>query len=158
MKKKINFPIKYAAMPIYDNNVIKGYVTCKCYLIKDIKTYKENGMEEQSYDVVFCKDLNQLNQEQIPKFNLYGICINVTTVTNIYDNFDMAFENTKQLNQKLRSYLINHYSYSNLLMAINNLEKRFKNYDELGYLFEKENDSDDINSLIQEYSTKLWCY
>lgn len=116
---KYNYPIKYACMPIYEQNgwihgvneleenyEIAGYITSKCYVISEKTTYNQDGTKKSEYEVVFPYQIplsyttDKLNRT-FPKYNFYNKCNNSTLVNNIYDNFSEAKVKTNLLNDKL---------------------------------------------------------
>lgn len=106
----LNYPIKYAAMPIINNKAeykIVAYLPVKCYLIKEIKTYDSNGSSNMNYEVVFAfAKLNYLHFansiKQFPNFNLNKACYNSLIVDNIYENFDDTLKASNYNNEILK--------------------------------------------------------
>lgn len=99
---KINYPIKYAAMPIIEEvgrtfglhelereYGVGIYIVSKCYLIKDITTYKENGSSVKKYEVVFPYQPFEFGWEKnLPKYSIHGNCINSTMVDLVFDSYE----------------------------------------------------------------------
>ena len=103
---EINFPIKYALMPLYklDRLDYRGYSTyylayylpMPCYLIKESKTCQEDGSIKMEYEVVFFTRNTEPdflnNKQQLPEFNFNGRCRNSNIVTSFYENYESAKE------------------------------------------------------------------
>lgn len=114
---KINYPIKYAAMPIIEQNGfsygfnelerncdVVCYIVSKCYLTKEITKYSESGRISKKYEVVFPYQESKFNEyiRVIPEFNLIsGDCFNITTVDNIFDTYDEALNFVNKMNEQL---------------------------------------------------------
>lgn len=114
---KINYPIKYAAMPIIEQNGfsygfnelerncdVVCYIVSKCYLTKEITKYSESGRISKKYEVVFPYQESKFNEyiRVIPEFNLIsGDCFNITTVDNIFDTYDEALNFVNKMNKQL---------------------------------------------------------
>ena len=114
---KINYPVKYALMPIIeqvgwthglhelerDYDVVY-YVVSKCYLINDTTKYKEDGSVEREYEVVFPYQLSEFNswKREIPSYNLiHGGCINSNKVDRIFDTYEETLKCAKGKNESL---------------------------------------------------------
>lgn len=101
---KINYPIKYAAMPIIEEvgrtfglhelereYGVVLYIVSKCYLIKNTTTYKENGSSVKEYEVVFPYQPFEYGWEKnLPRYSIYGNCINSTMVDLVFDSYEEA--------------------------------------------------------------------
>lgn len=114
---KINYPVKYALMPIIeqvgwthglhelerDYDVVY-YVVSKCYLINDTTKYKEDGSIEREYEVVFPYQPSEFNswKREKPSYNLmHGGCINSNKVDRIFDTYEEALKCAKGKNESL---------------------------------------------------------
>lgn len=125
---KINYPIKYAAMPIieqvgwthglhelereYD---IVCYIVSKCYLISNLTKYIENGQIVKQYEIVFPYQPSEFSKWQrvTPSYNLInGYCINGNKVDKIFDTYEDALSFATKKNEKLckNSYMYLPYS------------------------------------------------
>jgi len=125
---KINYPIKYAAMPIieqvgwshglhelereYD---VVCYIVSKCYLISDLIKYTEDGRRIKEYEVVFPYHPAEFNKWQrvIPSYNLiHGYCTNGNKVDEIFDTYEDALSFVTTKNEELckKTYLYLPYS------------------------------------------------
>lgn len=116
---KINYPVKYTAMPIVKsvgwgiglNELEKEYgVVCyivsKCYLLSDLTRYKENGQSTKEYEVVFPYQYDEIYSRKwertIPTFNCYNDnCDNSNIVEKVFDSYEEALEFTITKNNKL---------------------------------------------------------
>ena len=70
---KLNYPIKYAVMPIhpvgdYDGEKTLAYVPAKCYLIKKTEEFFQNGTSKLSYEVVFTWNHAEKQENIIPSY------------------------------------------------------------------------------------------
>lgn len=125
---KINYPIKYAAMPIieqvgwtmgwhelereYDTVC---YIVSKCYLINELTKYKENGKMVKGYEVVFPYQPGEFNrwQRTIPTYNsIHGYCTKETNVDTVFDSYEDALNFVNAKNEELckKTYLYMPYS------------------------------------------------
>ncbi|MBE6153960.1 MAG: hypothetical protein E7163_00070 [Firmicutes bacterium] len=114
---KINYPVKYAAMPIieqvgwshglhelereYD---IVCYIVSKCYLINDKTIYAVNGKTTKAYEVVFPYQSGKFRcwKRVIPEYNLiHGHCVNSNIVERVFDNYEEANDYIKPKNEQL---------------------------------------------------------
>lgn len=125
-----NFPIAYAPLPIIKTWVdddtglkmkkILCYVTEKCYLISEIKTYGyktisevdgkiyEDNITQKTYEVVYFRriDSNDIIREQQP--NIYNDSVsNSNKVNFLSDSKDLCNEMTEYLNQIILNNLLN---------------------------------------------------
>ena len=92
---KLNYPIKYAVMPIhpvgdYDGEKTLAYVPAKCYLIKKTEEFFQNGTSKLSYEVVFTWNHAEKQENIIPSY-MYDLIenknkyFNSTEVAQVYD-------------------------------------------------------------------------
>ena len=101
---KINYPIKYAAMPIieqvgrcYGINELEReydivcYIVSKCHLISDLTKYTEDGCIIKEYEVVFPYQLSEFDtwKRIMPTYNLiHGYCTNSTKVDEVFNSYE----------------------------------------------------------------------
>lgn len=125
---KINYPIKYAAMPIieqvgwshglhelereYD---VVCYIVSKCHLISDLTKYTEDGRSIKQYEVVFPYQPGEFNRWQrvTPTYNLiHGYCINGNKVDVIFDKYEETLNFVTAKNEELceKTYIYLPYS------------------------------------------------
>lgn len=125
---KINYPIKYAAMPIieqvgwtsglhelerkYD---VVCYIVSKCHLISDSTKYKEDGRSVKQYEVVFPYQQGEFDRWKrvTPTYNLiHGYCTNGNKVDTIFDSYEDALSFVTAKNEELckKSYIYLPYS------------------------------------------------
>ena len=114
---KINYPVKYAAMPIieqvgwshgmhelerkYD---VVCYIVSKCYLISDLTRYTEDGRITREYEVVFPYQHAEFNRWKrvIPAYNLiHGYCTNSNKIDAVFDSYEEALSFVSTKNKKL---------------------------------------------------------
>lgn len=114
---KINYPIKYAVMPIieqigWSNGLhelereydVVCYIVSKCYLISDLTKYKEDGHSIKEYEVVFPYQPSEFSmwKRNIPEYNLiHGYCINSNKVDAVYDSYEEALKYATTKNEKI---------------------------------------------------------
>ena len=114
---KINYPIKYAAMPIIEQvGWVPGlhemerdydvvcYIVSKCYLISDLIKYKEDGNAVREYEVVFPYKPGEFNRWQrvAPQYNLInGYSTNSIKVNEVFDSYEEALNYATGKNEKL---------------------------------------------------------
>lgn len=125
---KINYPVKYAAMPIIeqvgwsmglhekvrDYDVV-CYIVSKCYLINESKIYKEDGHVIKEYEVVFPYQYNDFNKwrREIPSYNLiHGNCTNSNKVDEIFESYDEVLNYVTNKNNELCEKSWKYMSYS----------------------------------------------
>lgn len=125
---KINYPIKYAAMPIieqvgwshglhelereYD---VVCYIVSKCHLISNLTKYMEDGRSIKQYEVVFPYQPSEFSRWQrvTPSYNLiHGYCTNGNKVDAIFDSYEEASSFVTTKNEELckKSYVYLPYS------------------------------------------------
>lgn len=114
---KINYPIKYAAMPIIDQvgwshglhelereYDIVCYIVSKCYLISDLTKYTEDGRSIKEYEVVFPYQPTDFCKWQrvTPTYNLiHGYCTNSNKVDAVFNSYEEALNHVTEKNEKL---------------------------------------------------------
>lgn len=133
--KEVKYPVAYALMQInYFTSVdsegnqypkVFGYVAAPCYVISETKMYHEDGSTSMKYEVVFCKEImnlyNEEVQEVIPDFhsktkqctnskivgcinidfyNMYMIC----EEKNNHVTLQFDHNNKKQYEEKVKQY------------------------------------------------------
>lgn len=145
---KNNYPIKYAIIPITEQNnrledEIVYYVAIKCYVIGEHKIYRSNGEEIVNYDVVspYKKIYYDKYKRQAP---IDGEYIEHYNVSNLYDFYEEAKLDKEKMidvlyNQKRRQIRLtdNKKEILNLLLKsakayYDELEKKInKNTDDL---------------------------
>ncbi len=116
-KMKVNYPIRYAAMPIIKqvgwshglNELereygVVAYIASKCYLVTERVTHKENGESIKDYEVVFPYQYRDFSiwQKKLPSFNLYTeTCTNKSLVDNVFLNYEEAIDDVSKKNKEL---------------------------------------------------------
>ena len=139
---KINYPIKYAAMPIieqvgwshglhelereYD---VVCYIVSKCYLISDLTKYTEDGRSVKEYEVVFPYQPSEFSRWKrvIPSYNLiHRHCINANKVDKLFDTYEEALVFVSSKNEELceKTYIYLPYS-ENYLEKIQEKKDKF---------------------------------
>ena len=145
------YPIKYALMPMYEqvgwypseyrseDYGIVCYIVSKCYLIREEKTYFDNGTYKTKYNVVFPfeADLNETWLRQEPQFNYYGECINSVSVDQIFNNLELAISVKKEKNREIitKECAVLHFD-DNFTEKAKEIEKKYKTkaayYEQIG--------------------------
>ena len=113
---KINYPVKYAAMPIIEQvgwshglhelereYGVVCYIVSKCYLIGDLTRYKENGNVVKEYEVVFPYQPGEFDRWKRfnPSYNIYGQSTNSNKVDKVFDSYEEALNDATDKNEKL---------------------------------------------------------
>lgn len=105
MNREIQYPIKYTYLPIYkkinnDQLIFHGSIIVKCYILEENRSFKKNGEEIIEYKVLFPyrKPYLYVDLENLLDTYSYecGWPSN-TTVTEIYDNYQEAVDNSKNI-------------------------------------------------------------
>ena len=125
---KINYPIKYAAMPIIDQvgwshglhelereYDVVCYIVSKCHVISDLTKYTEDGRSVKQYEVVFPYQPGEFSRWQrfTPSYNLiHGYCTNGNKVDKIFDTYEEVLSFVTAKNEELckKSYIYLPYS------------------------------------------------
>lgn len=172
---KYNYPIKYAVMPIYEqvgwchglNDLERKYeivynIVSKCYVINETINYFATGKSEKRYDVVFPYIKSGMYEEWNRVFPSYNEDLqnsNLTTVDNIYDDFDKALENANMKNMEVLEKMelgIPHTSdgtYKNRIDGVKKIyKKREKKYKKIEELIDIDTQDMKINSIRKEQS------
>lgn len=114
---KINYPIKYTAMPIRIdeadnwNNKLKNevnydglyYIVSRCYLLNESINYNSNGKSFKTYEVVYPYQFYEFNKFKhvTPEDNFYNNCFtNSKKVSAVFDSYEEAFEYATELNEE----------------------------------------------------------
>ena len=115
---KYNYPVKYVVMPIiqepcYGNDyerTILCYIVSKCYVVRTVLDYLDNGNIALKHEVVFpFKDITYfkmktpyagLGYRNIPLYDLSGEPYPVNTTYNLYDTFEEAKQEAKFRNEE----------------------------------------------------------
>ena len=109
---KINFPVKYALMPIkeYDsiisNFIVKNirtsaYAVSKCYLVEDSTVYDMDGNSKKNYKVIFPYAEVFLSDEfNYIKNDFSNLNITISKVDEVFDDYISAKEKCDIINQK----------------------------------------------------------
>ena len=104
---KLNYPIKYAAMPVRDsgrwgNNEVICYIVSKCFVVGEETVYDADGKEKQKCKVVFPYVQGEIDWEyNIPTYYDYS-CNNYTTVDKVYDTKEEALKDKDYKNERLK--------------------------------------------------------
>ncbi len=112
MYKFINYPVKYAVMPIMQKKDAEEYGACayivsKVYLLSEKTRYYENGLKDSLYEVVYPYRtyLDIRNGRNIPKFDKSDKCTNSEIVTEVYDDYISAIKDAQIKNYILEGDL-----------------------------------------------------
>ena len=113
---KINYPIKYAAMPIIEQvgwshglhelereYGVVCYIVSKCYLISDLTKYTEDGRNVKQFEVVFPYQPGEFSRWKrvVPTYNACGYPIDSNKVDVIFDSYEEALKYATEKNEKL---------------------------------------------------------
>lgn len=123
----VNYPIKYALMPIDEqvgwNNGVYGlernydtvcYIVSKCYVISEKTKFEPNGDTSIEYQVVFPYEYREFNRwkKVLPSRSVHGIPLNSKTVHNLFDSFEEASLHCDKKNNEIRDGLCTYIPYS----------------------------------------------
>lgn len=150
MKQNLKYPIKYAVLELKENGgfiagyeeITRGFVVSKCYIVESSVKYLSNGESKLSHKVVFpFRDLynfkvglhygkQDLGEPVVPKYDANNNPYPCNVVSDVFDNYEEAYELATQKNDKL---------HSNLILEISLLDSKWKEkYSELEKRFYKE--------------------
>lgn len=85
------YPVKYALMPIKQGECETiCYIISKCHLVSEITWYGEDGRQKKEYGVVYPYEMFSCDvfTSVVPRFNIYGACINSQIVDNVFDEYE----------------------------------------------------------------------
>ena len=126
MNQEQKYPIKYAVLELKERggwsvgyeDVIKGYIASKCYVVESIIKYLPNGSSKVYHKVVFPlndfetfklklsrKNLNHFSKDTVK----YDACDNPypsSIVEEIFDNYDEAKTHAELKNKNLEENII----------------------------------------------------
>ena len=116
--EEMNYPIKYAIMPVtnYSKNdgLVLGYIVTKAYIVTEFRRYLPTGVRK-SYEVVYpvkgLKTSEVMKDLRVPEFDQGGMCINSDHNNNIFDTFEEAKELCAEMNNVLFRDDIVRYTY-----------------------------------------------
>lgn len=129
----IKYPIKYRIIPVpsknFNGTYIAAYIPIKTYIVKEVRTYLENGDVDSYYGVVDTYIINDLNfySQNIPEIdfdNDYKNMKFVESASSLYDSYEEAESITKNLNAKNLENLIAFVASSNPYCEI--LKRKYK--------------------------------
>ena len=130
LSMKINYPIKYAAMPIFDGqDVITCYIASKCYLLNDATNYKEDGSSTKEYEVSFPYQMTHSNiwRQVEPCFNFYGECLNSIKTSNVFSTYEEALDYAQKRNEELFEQSISYLPIMENMVQI--IQEQKENFD-----------------------------
>jgi len=129
----INYPIKYRIIPVISKNFngtyIAAYIPIKTYIVKEVRTYLDNGEVDSYFGVVDTYTINDLNfySQNIPEIDFDKDYKNMKFVENassLYDSYEEAASITKNLNAENLENLIAFIVPSNPYCEI--LKRKYK--------------------------------
>lgn len=140
---KLNYPIKYALMPIVektgyqagvfgmeDTYDIVCYIVSKCYVLSDKVKYEKDGSKKEEYEVVFPYQRNNYSEFKYtePSFNLLNNqCVNSNVVNKIFQTYEDALVNANEENDKLLSKSLSFIRYTeDINEVLQEKKKEFK--------------------------------
>lgn len=116
--EKLNYPIKYAVLGIYEPAgrdyfcwaepiyVVCGYIVSKVYLVSEITEYTNNGKIKKNYQVVtplLQPALKELSPREVSHKDIYGRYTNLVTVPEVFEDFSEAKKRAEQQNKEIKS-------------------------------------------------------
>ena len=118
---KINYPIKYTLMPIYEDNKLVTYIVSKCYLLSECKKYLVDGSSNYEYGIFFPYEREYINSTNWIRVNPNE---NNKLITNlIYDNKEAALKDLNTVHRQM----LNEYIKQNP----NNKDQITRKFDEI---------------------------
>ncbi len=118
MGKQVNYPIKYAIMPVEEqvgwasgvHGLVKdidvvAYIVCKCYVIAERRKYASDGTSKIESEIVFLYNRRTVYgsfEPAVPEFSLYGKCTNSILVDAVFDDFDAAKSEATRRNEQIK--------------------------------------------------------
>ncbi len=139
---KINYPIKYAVMPIIDEinwdcyheidrvDDVLCYIVSKCYKIRDITNYYKDGRLYNEYEIVFPYQKSEFSRwrRTIPEYNLMnGNCINSDKVPQVFDSYEEALIQATAQNDELFKKSLGYLAFTK--DTAEKIKKMKKNFD-----------------------------
>ncbi len=115
-KKEVKYPIKYAVMPVKENDCSYGKlgqecrvvanIVSKCYVVSEKKLYLGDGNYKTLYEVVFpykkvCTEIEVHSEHSIPEFNIYSECTNSICVNQLFDSYSDTLTVVNKLNEDI---------------------------------------------------------
>lgn len=135
-----NYPVKFAVMPIYENNKLVFNIVSRVYLISEKTIYDKSGDIKVEIEVFFpfVKNIETNTYQRIEPTFKYDVMINAQIVDEIFETYEEAnnsvFEKNKAilLSKMPKNNSENYEKKSNEVMAEfhNNFEK-YKNVEAL---------------------------
>lgn len=129
---KINYPTKYAAMPIIEHvggsDDVVCYIVSKCHLISGLTKYTEDGRAIKEYEVVFPYQPAEFNiwKRIIPTYNIInGYCINSTKVDAVFNSYEEALNYATNKNEELCENTWKYLSPKNIIEKIEEKKNNF---------------------------------
>ena len=106
--EEIEFPIKYAVMPVTNfvrnDNYVLGYIVTKAFVVMETYRYFPGSMKK-SFDVVYpvkgLKSSEVMANLRRPEFDEAGFCLNADRNTNVFETFDEAKKVCTEMNNAL---------------------------------------------------------
>lgn len=103
---ELKYPIKYAIIKMKEKNEVVATIVSKCYVVGKKTIYNYDGTQKILYEVVF-----PYKNKILPMYNIDAECINKDTVNQIFDNFEKAKNNRKQLNNEILYHQMSYLSF-----------------------------------------------
>lgn len=118
MKEEMNYPIKYAVLPIKvmpeecyapgtfggsEDFDVRGYIVSKVYLTKEIMSYEKDGTSKLYYEITYPYPTeNSIYRERTYPYSIWSGEINRELVDNVFDTYEEAKEKANTLNEELK--------------------------------------------------------
>ena len=165
---RINYPIKYAVIPITEDVVNSNrtherifvcYIVSKCYLLEERKKYTIDGRTEKEYRIVIPYEKHDYNtwRRVEESCNLVGWdCVNSITTDAVYDTIAEARIAKERKNQKLLDSMFSCMTYDvfikNNKQVRSDFKKKLNFYEKFEDEIERKTQELCINRLPKEQS------
>ena len=165
---RINYPIKYAVIPITEDvvnsygaqeRIFVCYIVSKCYLLEERKKYTIDGRTEKEYRIVIPYEKHDYNtwRRVEESCNLVGWdCVNSITTDAVYDTIAEARIAKERKNQKLLDSMFSCMPYDifikNSKQVRSNFKKKLNFYEKFEDEIERKTKELCINRLPKEQS------
>lgn len=135
MEKEINYPIKYAIMPIEEqtgwamglHGLVRDYsivanIVMKCYVVGKSIKFEKDGSHQTQYEVVFLygtEGYTKNFEPTVPSYGFHNQCTNSTDVEQVFDTFEEAKAVATDKNDQI-------FKNASLRLSIKHYEEQFK--------------------------------
>lgn len=126
MNEENNYPIKYAVLELKErggytaryNNIIRGYIVSKCYVLESIVKYLPDGNSQFFHKVLFpynniemfklglqSGNFDNIGERNTIHYDVYGNPFPVSIVSDIFESYAEAKDQAIEKNEEMESNL-----------------------------------------------------